>query len=83
MHQLVRQYVMATILTDTFAQANGFCPKKVIPFVVGDNLMRFDQVKFMIDQRKQGRHPGEWLKEENVLSWNCIDKIAKSAPADN
>lgn len=82
-HQLIRQYVMSTILTDMVAQANDCYPKKVIPFLVGNNLMRFDQVKFMIDQRKQCRHPGQWLKEENVLSWDCISKIAESVPADS
>ena len=74
-HQLIRQYVMTTILFDLIP-----CDKQVVPFAVGASdklasLKNTDQVKFMIDQG--------WLKEENVLSWDCIDEIAKSAPADN
>ena len=77
MHQLIREYVMATILNDLRGS-----DKKIVPFVVGDNpenlkephpnLRHIHQISFMIDQG--------WLKEENVLSWDCIRKIAESAP---
>lgn len=81
-HQLIRQYVMATILTGMIAEVTGSCAKKVIPFLVGNNLMRFDQVKFMIEQHEQERCPGDWLNEKNILSWACIDEIAKSTPGN-
>ena len=66
-HQLIRQYVMATILVDLRKPE-----KKVIPFVVGDSdklasLMNTVQVKFMLDQG--------WLKEGNVLSWDDIKEL--------
>ena len=47
-HQLIRQYVMATMLIDKLCE-----DKKVIPFVVGPNaqkLIRHQQVKFMTHQ---------------------------------
>ena len=76
-HQLIRQYVMARILVD-WREFHGWHRKDVIPFVVADkeaSLKTKHQVKFMVSQG--------WLKEENVLSWDCIDEIAKSASADN
>ena len=76
-HQLIRQYVMAKILVD-LRESDGYIRKEVIPFIVGDktkNLNRKHQVRFMIDQG--------WLKKENVLSWDCIKEIAKSASADS
>lgn len=67
-HQLIRQYVTATILIE-------FSPsqirKKVIPFVIGDSfkkMMNNSQVKFMIDQG--------WLKKQNVLQWDEIRLLA-------
>ncbi len=65
-HQLIRQYVMATMLIDKLCE-----DKKAIPFVVGPNaqkLIRHQQVKFMI-------HQG-WLNPDNVLSWVDIEKLA-------
>ncbi len=65
-HQLIRQYVMATMLIDKLREH-----KKVIPFVVGpntDELIRHHQVKFMI-------HQG-WLNPDNVLSWTAIKNLA-------
>jgi len=63
-HQLIRQYVLANILIDYLPDQ---IKKKVIPFVVGDDvgyLNRTAQVRFMIDQG--------WLKKENVLCWKEI-----------
>ena len=80
-HQLIREYVMATLLTEKIADDNNCAPKTVVPFVVGDcvvGLKKFQQVSFMISQGKQNRSPGGWLKEENVLSWKCIEKLASS-----
>ncbi len=68
-HQLVRQYVMARILVELSV---GALNKKVVPFVVGDNvgkLRKTNQVKFMISQG--------WLQEGNVLSWQEIKEIAR------
>ena len=88
MHQLIRQYVMATILIDCLESNN-----RVIPFVVGDDpnklkknypqQQHIHQIDFMTNQHKQTRLPGNWLNEENILSWDCIKKIAESASADS
>ena len=64
-HQLIRQYVMASILVDRLE-----CDKKVVPFVVGNDvgsLRRAIQVKFMCCQG--------WLSEENILSWDEIEEL--------
>ena len=68
-HQLIKEYVTAKILVDITCS-----DKQVVPFVVGDSeklesLRKTAQVRFMIEQC--------WLKEENVLSWDCIREIAK------
>lgn len=63
-HQLIRQYVMATILVEI---SNDRPMKQVVPFIVGDNvdsLKKSSQVRFMISQG--------WLREENVLCWGEI-----------
>ncbi len=80
-HQLIRQYVMSTILTDMVAEDNKTEPKRIIPFVVGDDinkLKNYQQVEFMIQQHNGNRSPGEWLKEENILNWDCIEELASS-----
>jgi len=67
-HQLLRQYVMATILVEI---SNNRPRRQVIPFVVGDDvggLKKTSQVRFMISQG--------WLKEENVLCWGDIKSTA-------
>ena len=61
-HQLMRQYVTATILLQLSGEY-----KAVIPLVVGDRveyLKKTSQVKFMINQG--------WLKETNVLDWEQV-----------
>ncbi|MCY4528382.1 MAG: hypothetical protein OXD46_05040 [Chloroflexi bacterium] len=80
MHQLIREYVMASTLIDCLES-----DKEVVPFVVGNepdkikephpNLKHIHQIGFLRDVG--------WLKEENVLSWDCIDEIAKSTPTAN
>ena len=63
-HQLMRQYVMATILVEI---SENRPRKRVIPFVVGDrveNLKKTPQVRFMISQG--------WLGKQNVLGWDEI-----------
>ena len=67
-HQLIRQYVMAKILVKILCSE-----KKVVPFVVGDcaeKLKRYRQVQFM---KEQG-----WLKEENILTWDCIKALTRN-----
>lgn len=64
-HQLIRQYVLASILL-------GLCgaQKKIVPFVVGDSAARMKrtaQVRFMLKQ--------DWLREENVLEWSDIEAL--------
>ena len=68
-HQLIRQYVMARILTDRLE-----CRKEVVPFVVGGeakHLKNSRQVDFMI---RQG-----WMKEENVLEWDQVKDLARNS----
>ena len=67
-HQLIRQYVMASILVDCLGSE-----KKVVPFIVGnpERIKRSAQVEFMIRQR--------WLDETNILSWDCIKRIRAKA----
>lgn len=70
-HQLIRQFVTATILLDLLGEK-----KEVVPFVVVDDgnlrgVMNTAQVNFMVDQG--------WLKAENVLSWREIDDIKEKA----
>lgn len=67
-HQLIRQYVMATMLLEKTDDN-----KSVVPFVVGCNaeqLKRHQQVKFMICQG--------WIEEENVLSWEDIKELTRA-----
>jgi len=62
-HQLIRQYVTATILLQLAGEH-----KEVIPFVVGDStdyLKKTSQVRFMINQG--------WLKDTNVLCWEDVE----------
>ena len=71
-HQLVRQYVVATIFLEIMAQAyerQAANQIVVIPFVAGDNdsvesLKKKEQVNFMV---KQG-----WLNPGNFLSWMTL-----------
>jgi len=66
-HQLIRQYVMATILVELSPRSQG---KKVIPFVVGDDFSRLiqsTQVKFSMSQG--------WLRAANVLTWEEIASL--------
>ena len=60
-HQLIRQFVMANVLTDLCDSS-----RQVVPFVVGVDPNQ-QQVKFMI---RQG-----WLKEENVLLWEDVKEL--------
>ena len=63
-HQLIRQYVTATILLQLVGDR-----KEVTPFVVGDNtdyLKKTSQVRFMIDQC--------WLRQTNILDWEDIKR---------
>ena len=63
-HQLIRQYIAATILLQLVGAR-----KEVIPFVVGDNtdyLKKTSQIRFMIDQC--------WLRQTNILDWEDIKR---------
>lgn len=64
-HQLVRQYVAATILLDFVGKK-----KKIVPFVVGDDkkvLHRKKQVQFMIQCLG--------MRHDNVLDWDDIRQL--------
>lgn len=66
-HQLIRQYVMASVLLDCLG-----CGKTVVPFVVGGDasrLKRNSQVDFMIWKC--------WMSKRNVLSWSDISKLTR------
>ncbi len=72
-HQLIRQYVMASILVELFTESHqDRTAIRVVPFIVADkeNLQRVrgrTQVSFMI-------HEG-WLDSENILSWQDIEMV--------
>ncbi len=64
-HQLIRQYVMASILAKISNRAIT-----VVPFVVGDSrneLKKQHQVEFTL---REG-----WMREENVLEWSDIEAL--------
>ena len=64
-HQLIRQYVTASILVDLRGRSES-----VVPFVVGDSgnaLRRSHQVQFMIERG--------WMRAENVLEWGAIEAL--------
>ena len=67
-HQLIRQYVTARILAEICE------PKKtVVPFIVRDkkeDAKRAVQVQFMVCKG--------WLKEENILRWEDIEKLYRA-----
>ena len=69
-HQLIRQYVTATILLDLIGEN-----KQVVPFIVADEenlgkVRNTAQVKFMLQ---------DWLKPQNILSWDCVAAIKTSS----
>ena len=69
-HQLIRQYVMASVLVDIRA-SEGYPPKSVTPFLVGDDrvrLSKLQQVKFMCGMG--------WLREANVLEWTDLHRVS-------
>jgi hypothetical protein len=65
-HQLVRQYIMASILAEELSQhKNEKCI--VIPFVIADsNAIKTGQVKLL-------QYLG-WLNINNLLPWSFIDQ---------
>ena len=85
MHQLIRQYVMAAILLDWIR-----CDKEIVPFVIGHaerlkcnhkNLKHINQVNFMLDQVCAEDKTSRLLclREEHILTWAHIEKLASSA----
>jgi hypothetical protein len=70
-HQLIRQYVMATILVEMTKEQPR---KRVIPFVVGDgvdSLNKTSQVRFIISQG--------WLRDNNILTWEDIESSSQKS----
>ena len=64
-HQLIRQYVMTSILANVSNRG-----VRVVPFVVGDSrdeLKKQHQVEFMIQQG--------WMRAENILAWSDIEAL--------
>ena len=71
-HQLIRQYVMATLLVDRLAQKDSRCRREIVPFLVGQDkqaLKEKCQVEFMMSQG--------WLDEARILSWEDIENLAR------
>ena len=71
-HQLIREYVMASILVG-IAGMN----KKVVPFIVGSedrikSIKNTQQVKFMSDS------PRCWLDKGNILSWEQVERLVQA-----
>ena len=65
-HQLVGQYVQATILLDVLK-----IEKQVTPFIVGQDkaaVMKSGQVQFMLWKK--------WLHPDNILTWHEVKGIA-------
>ena len=75
-HQLIRQYVMATLLVEKLMKEGLDRPMNVVPFVEGRDVQKLKnhgQIDFMI---QQGKIREGWLREENVLSWEDIKKLS-------
>ncbi len=74
-HQLIRQYVMASILVDMIAQDNNSeLKEEVIPFIICDDPIQTKksaQIKFL-------HHQG-WINMDNVFSWSEIHKMTKES----
>ena len=69
-HQLIRQYVLAKMLLTILGDH-----REIVQFVVGtevENLKKNEQVLFVEKQR--------WLKEDNILSWDCVKAITEPSP---
>ena len=69
-HQLIRQYVLAKMMRTILGDH-----REIVQFVVGtkvENLKKNEQVLFV---EKQG-----WLKEDNILSWDCVKAITEPSP---
>ncbi|REL27514.1 hypothetical protein DXX93_13735 [Thalassotalea euphylliae] len=65
-HQLIRQYVMATILVHLL-NINGQNITQITPFVIAEkNVSRSAQVRFMIDSG--------WLHQSNIFDWSVLEE---------
>ncbi len=71
-HQLIRQYVAARILTRHLA-SHGAPGKEVIPFVIGRDATRLKKKHQIIFMSKRC-----WLDKNNILTWDCIENMAKA-----
>ena len=74
-HQLIRQYVTARILSIHVSSTMDYPQKQVVVFLIGDetklgSIKNTVQVKFILDQ--------SWLHEDNILSWQDIEKLGQS-----
>ena len=72
-HQLVRQYVTATILIDRLVSRGQAAPVKVVPFLVRNETTGREQaqVDFMVEQC--------WIEQGNALTWNDINEISRDS----
>ena len=66
-HQLVRQYVMASVLIDVTGSE-----QEVVPFVITEKCSPSDQVRFMMQTC--------WMKPCNRLTWDNVAALASEPP---
>lgn len=62
-HQLVRQYVMASILCKLIEEESGQ-KTEVIPFIIGDDLDKYAQIKLLKYMN--------WIDQDNIISWEKL-----------
>ena len=75
-HQLIRQYVTASILVHLAGRSG----KRVVSFVVTgegnvESIKNTAQVRFMNAQPSPADWDAVWLPEDNVLSWGQVNDI--------
>lgn len=63
-HQLVRQYVMASILTKELSERDNTA-YTVVPFIIANNIERNGQVRLL---ESLG-----WLHRDNIIPWESIE----------
>ena len=77
-HQLIRQYVMATVLSHLVSKREGYPRRTVVPFVVvdKDDIIKTAQIGFMTSQDRGNGTGRKWMSENNVLTWEEIKGLS-------
>jgi hypothetical protein len=63
-HQLIRQYVMTSIVLEMRGKRRDF---KLIPFIIGNNAETTAQVTFMVHQK--------YLSDANIITWEELEVL--------